>query len=615
MVLSALAGRDLLVVMPTGSGKSLLYQLPAMLADGLTIVISPLIALMKDQVDDLSRRGVPATFINSSLSLDDQKRRIADCITGRFRLLYVAPERFQNAAFLAMIRRVKIARMAVDEAHCISEWGHDFRPDYRRLKEFREQMGGPRVTALTATATPVVQQDIIASLGLRPDAVDVHVHGFDRPNLALSVVYEPDAQRKSELLREIVRRETGAGIVYVGTRRRAEEIAELLRDLEPSVVAYHAGLEPEERADAQERFLSGRARVAVATIAFGMGIDKSDVRFVVHYNYPGSVEQYYQEIGRAGRDGLPSRCVLLHSPEDRRLREFFIELNYPSPDTVRSVYELLWSLPENPVMQTYAGLAALCGGIREGHVGAAVRMLDAAGMTRALATEADAFVELDRPGAEILAGMRETNRRRVFEALSVAADLESPGRYRLNLRDVARASGLTEEQVRGALAALQKEGRIDYEPPFRGRGIEKLVNPAPQFQEVPIDWRRQAARRRVEIAKLEEIEAYMGGNGCRRAFILRYFGEKTGQRCSGCDVCCRAAAQSSAPVESVLALQEGIALPALVAIQHAPWPAGAGFIAEILTASKGKPHGAVAAKPESRLRRRSGGPEADQTSP
>ena len=357
---SILQGHNLLAVMPTGSGKSLLYQLPALLMDGLTLVVSPLIALMKDQVDELRRKGIAATFINSSLSLSDQQQRLAACANGEIKLLYVAPERFGSAAFLQMLPQMRIARMAVDEAHCISQWGHDFRPDYRRLKDFRKLAGEPRVTALTATATPRVQTDIIESLGLKPSEMDVHVHGFDRVNLAPRVVQAGDDRRKGEAVREVLAAERGCGIIYVGTRKRADELAKELRDIEPRTIVYHAGMEADERAAAQEEFLTGKARVAVATVAFGMGIDKRDVRFVIHYHYPGSVEQYYQEIGRAGRDGLPSQCVLLYSPADRNLREFFIDLNYPTREQVESVYDALWSLPGRTITKTYKEIAELC---------------------------------------------------------------------------------------------------------------------------------------------------------------------------------------------------------------------------------------------------------------
>ena len=587
-VRSILAGRSLLVVMPTGSGKSLIYQLPALLADGLTLVVSPLIALMKDQVDDMAARGVPATFINSSLSLEEQRARIRQCVGGEVRLLYVAPERFQNAAFLEMLGRVKVARMAVDEAHCISEWGHDFRPDYRRLKAFRERMGNPPVTALTATATPRVRKDIVESLGLAAGQTDVHVHGFDRPNLLLSVRHARDGGTKTDIVRAFLREERGPGIIYVGTRRTAEDLAAAVADIEPDVTVYHAGLEAEERTRAQEAFLTGRARLAVATVAFGMGIDKADIRFVLHYHYPGSVEQYYQEIGRAGRDGLPSRCMLLFSPADRGLREFFIDLSYPTRDQVRSVYELLWTRPENPVLLTYAEIADLCDArLKDGQVASAVRLLDGAGVTRAMAGQATATVRLDRPGADILPRIRGKVRRAVFEALASSLDLETPGRYAIDLGQVAHVSDLSADQVRRALAALAEGGHIGYEPPFRGRGVEKLVDPAPPFAKVPIDWKRQGFLRRLEEEKLEAMEDYIHTTGCRRRHILQYFGEKSDLVCGTCDRC-TAKASGAADDADVLARRPDVAVPILVAIRNLRFPLGVARTVQVVTGSREK---------------------------
>ena len=578
--------KNLLVVMPTGSGKSLLYQLPALLDPRLTLVVSPLIALMKDQVDDLRARGIAATFINSSLGFDEQRERMEACARGEVQLLYVAPERFRSPAFCDMIKEADVGRMAVDEAHCISAWGHDFRPDYRRLKQLREHIGSPRVSALTATATPRVQQDIVQCLGLRPDEAEVLVRGFDRPNLALSVVRTRTDAAKDEFLTDFVRSHKGSGIVYVGTRKAAEQVAASLRPVEPTARAYHAGLEPHHRSDAQEAFLTGQARVIVATIAFGMGIDKPDVRFVVHYHYPSSVEGYYQEIGRAGRDGLPSECVLLFSQGDRRLRDFFIDLAYPSREIVEEVYYTLWEIPDNPVLMTYADIAALCEGkVRDGQVGATVRLLSAAGVVRGLVGDPLAVVTLHHPGDAILAKVRGPMQQRVMEALAVAVDLETPSRYEVSLEQVCRAAALSEEQVRRALAALARDRHIGYEPPFRGRGVEKLVSDPPPFDEVNIDWDRHDLLRGLEEEKLEAMEAYIHTRQCRRAHVVRYFGEDTDLACGMCDRCTKPPEPKG---EGILAAEPMVAPAVLVCIAHLPFPLGAQKVAKVLTGSRAR---------------------------
>jgi len=587
---SALAGRSLLVVMPTGSGKSLIYQLAAVLEEGFTLVVSPLIALMKDQVDELRRKGIAAAYVNSSLTVEEQRRRLVQCTAGEVDLLYVAPERFRSSAFLDMLGHVKPARLAVDEAHCISEWGHDFRPDYRRLKDFRAEMGRPPIIALTATATPRVQADIIESLGLTSDEVDLHVHGFDRPNLSMRVMYAPNRAEKDAFVGEFLRDEQGAGIVYTGTRRAAEDMASQIARIEPRTVVYHAGLDPDARTRAQEEFLRGRARVAVATVAFGMGIDKADIRFVIHYNYPGSVEQYYQEVGRAGRDGKPSRCVLLYAPADRHLREFFIDLSYPEPELVRGVYRTLWRINENPVQMTHEEIAELCEeDLKAGQVGAAIRLLAEAGVVRSAEGDPIVTVGLRSPGAEVLPGIKGAHQRRVFEAMATAADLEKPGWYRIKLGALVSAADLAHEQVRRALTALARAGHIQYTP-FRGHGIEKLIADPPPFHELDIDWKRRQYLRGLEEEKLDNMEAYIHTRRCRREFITRYFGESEKPDCDNCDLCMNRAKPGRGGDAGGRALQgrPDIGIAVLRCVRELRFPVGVTKVAQVVTGSRDK---------------------------
>ncbi|HEV8378738.1 MAG TPA: RecQ family ATP-dependent DNA helicase [Tepidisphaeraceae bacterium] len=350
-----LGGRDVLCVMPTGAGKSLCYQLPAAAGGGLSIVVSPLISLMQDQVQQLRDEGLSAAFINSTQNSTQQRDVMSDLERGWEGLLYVAPERFWQPNFVGRLAKLGPRLLAIDEAHCISTWGHDFRPEYARLGEVRKMLGEPTTIALTATATEDVRSEIVEKLGLRRPKI--FITGFDRPNLRYESKSIAKVRDKDAELIHLVKKEQGSGIVYCATRKGVDEVTEMLKRECPErmIVPYHAGMELEARTKNQEAFMEGRAAVAVATNAFGMGINKPDIRFVIHCNIPGTVEAYYQEAGRAGRDGSPSRCVLLFSYQDRYIHEFFIskigEENSDAPQVEQPDLEHIQALKDHAMQK------------------------------------------------------------------------------------------------------------------------------------------------------------------------------------------------------------------------------------------------------------------------
>lgn len=338
VVQAIMAGRDAMGIMPTGGGKSLCYQLPALCRPGLTVVVSPLIALMKDQVDALQARGIPAAAINSSLGAEEYRQVMQALRYGELKIVYVAPERFAQEGFMTLLRGLQISLLAVDEAHCLSQWGHDFRPDYLRLGRVREALGYPQTVALTATATAHVREDILTTLQLKEPAVVIS--GFARDNLDFAITHCESRKAKFERIQQVVSR-WKTGIIYCSTRKNVMLVFEELSSRHVNVVAYHAGMTDEEREFSQNAFVSGRADVVVATNAFGMGIDRPDVRFVVHFEIPGSVEAFYQEAGRAGRDGNPSACELLFNHADLKTQEFFFEGSNPPINLIRALYNFL----------------------------------------------------------------------------------------------------------------------------------------------------------------------------------------------------------------------------------------------------------------------------------
>jgi len=537
-----LQGRDTVVVLPTGGGKSLIYQLPALVLEGITLVISPLIALMKDQVDSLDKVGIPATYINSSLDLKETEERFRKIKKGRFRLVYVAPERFYNQDFLNELKSIKISLFAIDEAHCISQWGHDFRPSYSKLKEAIRLAGQPVVVALTATATPEVQEDIIKQLGLvNPELI---IKGFARPNLQLGVIQANDSQ-KVDLIVDIIKNSShGSGIVYVGTRNKADQLVEMLVANDVKAVVYHAGMDSDSRNWVQDSFLSGQAQVVVATNAFGLGINKKDIRFVIHHDLPGTVEAYYQEAGRAGRDGQPSFCLLFYSPKDRYLREFFIKGDNPPPEIISEIYEFLINVEpdlDGSVLITYSDiLKNLSDAVPEMSVGTALKILEKQGyITRPNEKTSNAFLKL-APGAEKFfdsLSPRAKIQIEIWERLRERFSSELKSGWEINLEELATIIKCKKDALVRAFKKAQEKQALDYRPPFKGTEIKiiKRLDPI----DLELDYKALRAKASRAYEKLDEMEAYVYSLDCRQKYILSYFGDHNGSECGLCDRCLR----------------------------------------------------------------------------
>jgi ATP-dependent DNA helicase RecQ len=538
---AVLRGRDVLGVLPTGGGKSLCYQVPAVLTEGFVLVISPLIALMQDQVAGLRAHGIEATFINSTLRHHEIDRRLTDAEHGRFDLVYVAPERLTNDLFQARAPRLDVSLMAVDEAHCVSEWGHHFRPDYRHIPEARSLLDDPPTLAVTATATPDVRRDVVTLLDVE-DPVEV-VRGFDRPNIVWSV-FRTDHKRSK--VRDVVAAVPGTGILYAATRRAVEQWTAWLQREGHAAAGYHGGMDTEDRTTVQQAWIDDEARIMVATNAFGMGIDKPDVRFVIHVDLPSSLEAYYQEAGRAGRDGDTAYAVLLFQPPDAETQEALIEMAHPSAAEVRAVYDAVCnagqvpvgSEPDGPVVVNPEVVVKITG-LSRGKVRTAVDLLERQDAWTVLPQRKHyGLIRFARPARTVRSYASSVDNRalgRFVRTLLRTVHADAFGDWwRIDLRLLERRTDLERERLLRGLQYLATRDLIDWRPP--GTALE--INLAfPRAQKLPVDGHVvQSARQRAET-RLRYMLRYARSVTCRRQALLTYFGEASPEQCGSCDVC------------------------------------------------------------------------------
>lgn len=544
VVVSILERKDTVAIMPTGAGKSICYQVPALAFDGATIVISPLIALMKDQVDALVARNIPATFINSSLSIEESNARIEGIKNGFYKIVYVAPERFTNPYFINDMKGCKIEMVAIDEAHCISQWGHDFRPSYTRIRSSIDKLAEngvrPVISALTATATIEVKEDIIKQLQIENPSI--FVSGFKRDNLEIICVNTKNDTDKISKVINICKKISGPKLVYATTRKVVEDIVENLIANGVHTSQYHAGMTNEERKLAQDMFLNGHSNLLVSTNAFGMGIDKSDIRMIIHCNMPGSIEAYYQEIGRAGRDGKKSSCVLLYGAYDRFTHEFFIDNENPSKKSIEEVYFGLLnkSMKDNTddvQITTTELMSNLSENISDMALSACLKELEKHELIKRLGdAPSEITIRLydtfDNQMQKI--SPRAKSQQELLVTLRREFKLEDKDQeIMFNLDQFVEKIGATRDNILRSINTLNKSGILEYIPAKKGRLIKILKKEII----LGLDGEGLEDKKEKALTKLNAMEEYCLTNVCRHKFILGYFGDNLDQIASDCGMC------------------------------------------------------------------------------
>ncbi len=531
IVTALLEGRSALAVFPTGGGKSICYQLPALMLDGLTLVVSPLIALMRDQVEALEKKGIAAARLDSTLDADELRAVDEKLSAGTLKLLYVAPERFAKESFRERLKKLPIALVAIDEAHCISEWGHNFRPDYLKLAKICRWLKAPRVLALTATATPKVARDIRKHF--RIAAADHVQLSFHRKNLELKITPCEKSVRKSYLLEKLHAR-TGSVVVYVTRQETAEEVATFLTKNGMIAQAYHAGLNAEFRAEAQRAFMENEVRIIVATIAFGMGIDKANIRTVIHYNLPKSLENYAQEIGRAGRDGNAAVCEMLACADDLTVLENFIYSDTPSPQALRNVLDRILRLGKDFDVSLY-DLSTTCD-IRQNVISTVLTYLEMDGLIEATGVFYQTYrVKFLRTQSQILAGRPSAERKRMEQLLAQGEAKRGWSCFEPSI--IAEELGISRTKIVAMISDLEKAGDVLLETSGVRHGY--------RLRKTEIDMSRLTAgliekfqaREQADLTRIKQVLDLSASRNCITNTLTKHFGETLPELCGHCDRC------------------------------------------------------------------------------
>ena len=527
-----LSGRPTLAVFPTGGGKSLCYQLPAVLLEGMTVVVSPLIALMKDQVDALVSQGIAAARLDSSLSLEQVQTVQSDMLNGQLKLLYVAPERLANEKFRRHLEHIEISLLAIDEAHCISEWGHNFRPDYLKLSHFARELKVPRILALTATATPPVAEDIRRNFGItEQDHIQLSFH---RPNLELHVTPCLEEEKRPILLERLRTDLEAPTIIYVTRQETAEGLAAFLKREGLAARPYHAGLRDETRSACQEAFMSGEAPIITATIAFGMGIDKADIRRIIHYNLPKSLENYTQETGRAGRDGRPACCELLACRDDLLVLENFVFGDTPSPEAVRRVLEQILQRGTHFDLSRYD--LAVSNDIRPLVINTLLTYLELEGFIMESSPFYSSYrIRLLRDITQINLGLERSKREFLARVLTTGKQ----GRTWITIEPTVAAGEMQcgRDEIVRELSFLETHGDISLKP-TRIRHSYRLLKSPEKMQDLTLRVQQLFLKREEQdLRRLEQVLSYAEEGHCLNQHLLNHFGESQSNACGHCGPC------------------------------------------------------------------------------